>query len=783
MLFTSSRISLALALGLVSVTSPVLTLDAQNVPASADTGPPPEIQYPQTPLRFILQDYETVSGLKIVKDQTILDLPISIETVHPIADKAEWLDFMERAMLMNGIALVPVSRDLIKAVSWLQKAPGHEGVQTYANEIDLPDGEVVVNYVMKLTYITTDEAARIFQEVTKTATGVNYAGITQVPDANLILISDNVLIVKQLIELQKKIDVRPELVKTEVFQLLRADVETVSAAINDILNQQQQQRSSSSGNTGGRRVSTPATSRNASAPPGTGGAAAAAPSPTGGPGASQPIVVYPDIRTNRLIVIARPLDVTYIKNLVDQLDAEVEVKRFINRQLSHISVELVIPVLESALSLQADPASTQSGLGGGSSLGGGRNNTSGFGQNSRGGGGFNTGGRNSGGFGSTSGRGRNTGGSGGIGGGAGGASNGSIFGDQDLGPLSSSVGKSLLIADPKINTIIASGPPEDLRLINTILDEIDVKPRQVYLSTIIGQVTLGNNLNWGLDLLHRVQDYQVGGRTVRSGGLFQTGDGSNIIDLDSLDAVSAFPKVGGLNVYGQIGDYVNAYLRALESTNKFEVLSRPTIYIRNNRVGVISSGQAVAVPSSTQSSFTGGSVGTGLISNIQYRDVVLELQVQPLINSDDEITLKIRQVNDDIIGSQNIQGTDVPTIGTQELETEVTVPNKSTIVLGGLITESRNDGRDGLPILVHVPLLKHLFGETTKETNRQELLIFIQPHIINNTSDLVQANLEQTETNRVTRSALEFGKKRPETVPTGAKRRGIFSKFRSSRKN
>ncbi len=736
-----------------------LTLPAQNVPPTAD-GTPPEIQYPNTPLRFILQDYETVSGKLIIKDQTILDGFVTIETVHPVRTNAEWLDFIERSLLLNGIALVPVSDNMLKVVNWQSQTPNDKGIKTYDSEYDLPEGEVVVNYIMELEFITTDEATRIFQEVTKN-TGTNYAGISQVPDANMLIITENALIVKQLIALKKQIDVKPAQVTTRVFQLERADVETVSAAINDILSQQQQQSNTGTTRTNTTRRTTPTTTRTPGAPPGLPGASAAAsPSPTGGPGATQPIVVYPDIRTNRLIVIARPLDVTYIENLVKELDAEVEVKRFINRSLSHVSVESVLPVLENALSLHADPAST-SGTGGAlSSNLGGQNRATGFGQNQGrfGGNNFNTGNRNFGG--------NNFGGSGfgGTGGGRGGSTSGSIFGDVDTGPLSIPVGKSLLIADPKSNNIIASGPPEDLQLVNTILDEIDVKPRQVYLSTIIGQVTLGNDINWGLDLLHRVQEYDVGGRNVRSGGLFQTGDGSNVIDLDSLDVVSNFPKVAGLNYYAQIGDYVNAYLRALESTNRFEVLSRPSIYIRNNRIGVISSGQAVAVPSSTQSSFTGGTGTTGLISNIEYRDVVLELQVQPLINSDDEITLKVRQVNDDIIGSQNIQGTEVPTIGTQELETEVTVPNKSTIVLGGLITESRSDARDGLPVLVHVPLLKHIFGENTKQRNRQELLIFLQPHIINSTSDLVDANVEQTELNRVTRSALEFGKKR-ENVP------------------
>jgi type II secretory pathway component GspD/PulD (secretin) len=89
----------------------------------------------------------------------------------------------------------------------------------------------------------------------------------------------------------------------------------------------------------------------------------------------------------------------------------------------------------------------------------------------------------------------------------------------------------------------------------------------------------------------------------------------------------------------------------------------------------------------------------------------------------------------------------------------VTVPNKSTVVLGGLITESNRDGKTGLPMMVHVPLLKHLFGSNSKERQRQELLIFIQPHIVDNSTDLVNANLELTESNQVTRSAMEFGQR------------------------
>ncbi len=756
-----------------------------NLPATAD-GTPPEIQYPATPLRFILQDYETVSGKMIVKDNQALDLQISIETVHEVATNEEWLDFIERSLLINGIALIPAGENILKAVNWRAgSTPTREGIQTYTNDFNIPDGEQVVNYIMKLEFVTTDEATRIFQEVTKN-TGTPYAGITVVPDANLLVITENALIVKQLIALQKEIDVRPAQVKTQVFQLLRAEAATVSQAINDILSQQQEQRAGG-GTT--RTRTTPSAPRTTARPGSPGGAAAtASPSPTGGPASTQPIVVYPDERTNRLIVIGRPLDVAYIENLVKELDAEAEVKRFIKRSLRHVSVQLAIPVLADALSQRADPNSATSGvntsnLGGRSGGGFGNNRGGGFGNT---GGGFGTTGFGNTRGGSSLGRtnsfgGNSFGSTSGIGGGLGGVG-GSLqgFGIQDSGPISVPVGKStLLIADPKINTILAAGPPEDLLLVNTILDEIDVKPRQVYISTIIGQVTLGNNVNWGIDLLHQVQEYEVGGRTVRSGGLFQTGSGGNIIDLDSLTGVDAFPKLAGLNYYGQIGDFVNAYLQALETTNRFEVISRPSIYLSNNRPGTIRSGQRIAVPSSTQTSL-GGVSTSGTVSNIQYQDIQLVLEVVPLINSDDEVTLQIIQTNETQAGSRVISGNELPDINSQSIQTEVTVPNKSTIVLGGLIVESQEDSKNGLPLMIHVPLLKHLFGNNDKAKNRQELLMFIQPHIVNDAADLVNANLEQTQNNRVTQSALEFNR-RESAVEVNEPKKSWWQRFRGSR--
>ena len=89
---------------------------------------------------------------------------------------------------------------------------------------------------------------------------------------------------------------------------------------------------------------------------------------------------------------------------------------------------------------------------------------------------------------------------------------------------------------------------------------------------------------------------------------------------------------------------------------------------------------------------------------MEFRDIVLELEVRPLVNSGDEVTLEISLVRDNIGDNRTIQGFgDVPDIDTDEISTRVTVPNRSTIVLGGLITESDTRSGSGIPFLITIP--------------------------------------------------------------------------------
>jgi type II secretory pathway component GspD/PulD (secretin) len=118
-------------------------------------------------------------------------------------------------------------------------------------------------------------------------------------------------------------------------------------------------------------------------------------------------------------------------------------------------------------------------------------------------------------------------------------------------------------------------------------------------------------------------------------------------------------------------------------------------------------------------------------SSIEFKKVALQLEVVPLINSEKEVSLDILQKIDSVVPNSNVNigGNSVPTIATRYIRTNVSAPNCSTIVLGGLISEMRNNSKNGIPYLSRLPLVGSLFRGTVKNRDRAELLILMRPEV------------------------------------------------------
>jgi len=319
------------------------------------------------------------------------------------------------------------------------------------------------------------------------------------------------------------------------------------------------------------------------------------------------------------------------------------------------------------------------------------------------------------------------------------------------------VGKTRLIADNRANAVLVIGQPEARDKVKAILDKLDKRPMQVYLSTVIGDLTVTNNDEFAVNILQKyIGGPKTGAASVAGGRPFISGTQTlysfpppieqtrpGITPISPAAATMAqmsqvaMGALPGMQIATFILGSIDLYIQALTSTARFRIASRPSIFTANNKKAVIFNGRKIAVPTSTVTTLgAGGSAATSTgsqQSNIQYQDVVLKIEVVPLINSAREITLQIIQTNDNLIpgASTNIGGgVTVPEIATQELTTTVTVPDRATILLGGLITQRDSKTSAGVPFLSSIPLMGNLFKSTTDEVDRQELVVMIQPSVV-----------------------------------------------------
>ncbi len=599
------------------------------------------------------------------------------------------------------------------------------GVKVYTENDPLPEGDAVISYVMPLQYIKPDEAVRTFTQIIGQFGA--FGSIAAVPNAASVVITENTSLIRKLIDLKAEIDKPSSQVTSRFITVRYADVTELATTLNELLGQEQ-----GANNTAGiQRTPDNAADRGTIDAALASGVAGSTPSSV-----DTPVQIIPDPRTNRIFGMGRPVDLLFVEGLVREFDIATDQRNFLRRKLEFLSVADFLPIAGDALTRAFNGTGSAGAEGGGNqgqATGGGnrqnmQNNRSQQGNNSLFSGGGSSGGGSFGG--------NNSGGSSG--------SRGSSLSAPDVNtaPESLLIGRTLLVADNITNSIVVQGPPTAVEIIENLLDQVDVKADQVMISTVFGQLTLGNSSKTGVDWLRAYRGNENGGLAGSSitDGPVNSVDPISLLNPITGTALGAFPNQTGLSLYGKIGSSLGAYVNLLSSSSDFTVLSRPSIFVKNNQIGTISSGKRIAIPTNSNS-FSAGGVST----NVEYRDVVLKLEVIPLVNSEKEITLQIALVSDSVGKDTPIAGLgNIPEINTRELLTTVTVPNNQTIILGGLITTNEKESVTGIPLLSDIPGLGRLFSTKTKGVDRDELMIFIQPSIVNsgNTLDYAQADMD-----------------------------------------
>jgi len=291
-----------------------------------------------------------------------------------------------------------------------------------------------------------------------------------------------------------------------------------------------------------------------------------------------------------------------------------------------------------------------------------------------------------------------------------------------------------IVPNPENNALLIYATPSEFTVIETALKRLDVMPIQVMLEASLAEVTLNDDLRFGL------QWSALGG------------DGPIALSDSSSGAVNQqFP---GFSYLYTGHTNIRAVLNAIETLTNVNVISSPKLLVLNNHEANLQIGDQV--PITVQSSVATLNTNAPIVNSVQLRDTGVILRVTPRANKSGLVLLDIAQEVSDVVPttSSNI---DSPTIQQRKISSTIAVHDGETIALGGLIRDSRTKSRGGIPYLRRIPLFGNLFGSTGNNNRRTELIVLITPRVMRSPQD-TQATMDElrNEFKRVQKTLPEW---------------------------
>jgi general secretion pathway protein D len=266
-----------------------------------------------------------------------------------------------------------------------------------------------------------------------------------------------------------------------------------------------------------------------------------------------------------------------------------------------------------------------------------------------------------------------------------------------------------IIADDSTNSLVIRALPRDYRKIREAIDRLDILPLQVLIEATIAEVTLSDELRYGVEWF------------------FRTGDFEATFTQNSMGNVtSTFPGFSALFANAD----VNVVLSALEEVTDVDVISSPQLLVLDNQTARLQVGDQVPIVVQ-QAAPISGDLDT-IVNSIELRDTGVILTVTPRVNAGGLVTLEIQQEVSNVVQAETLTQSELatPTISQRLVSSTVAVQSGETVALGGLITDDRNRTRSGVPILSSIPVIGVLFSTRSRVNTRTELLVLLTPSVI-----------------------------------------------------
>jgi len=678
-----------------------------------------QLNFRDSPLDQVLDLIASLNGKTIIKSPG-LNATITLKSQTRL-NVEESMQAIEAVLAMNNITLVPMGDKFLRAVQTAQARQVGMAINLQQPEKAFNETDRLISQIFTLKHIELAEIQAIIQSLLQ-----GYGKIQPLERANSLLVTDTEANLARITEILDFIDQPVEAkVETRIYEIRYAEASQISSKLNELIADSQAKEDRPQINVAEVAPGMPT-------PPGVIRArqaqAAAAQAAQGGSevdaamqmaerGVIQGKVrIIADDRTNILFVISRTENFAFFDKIVEVLDRPIDPAITVRVvALEYAKADEIAGILNEFIGAATSekPAS-----------------------------------------GAAAGRGSDTGTDGGATDSRSqalrefidaraaerpaatkDAAAGGDVNSTSIGRLSS---ETKILADKRTNSLLLMGKLNDLRILEDLIDHLDIMLAQVVIEAVIIEVTLSDEIRSGVAWVQRSMIAYNETIVGPGGGVSVTepvasfGGGTSFGVAELVKEAGAEVDddksliAGGLTWFTTFYDLnLDAVIRVAQQSRDSQILSTPVIVTTDNtEAKIIASTQRPVV--TTTSTTDGGSIR----SSYEYRDIGINLTVTPRINPQRMVVMEITQTADDVAGEVLIDGNLVPEITKRELNATVAVGDRSTIVLGGLILSRNAKSENKIPLLGDIPVLGNLFKFKSTQKQRAELVVLITPYVL-----------------------------------------------------
>ena len=697
----------------------------QLAKAERGKGGRPKLKFDNAPAELFLQIYSQVTHRTLLTSPDVPKVTMSLRST----DEENWTDeeyiqAIEQQLQLNGIGLIPVGERFALVVPF--KSIGQQGIETFLEIPPAgrhPEEGRIVRQILTPKNISAEEAQKVIEGFKRPDGQIQYLERT-----NSLLVTDTQENVNRMIEILTFIDrPLPVLEEVQVYPIRHAKAEEIKKSLEEFVEASREQEEKSKKSTAAPRVGNSVS----------GGMQRGVSIQRNLPGVTRPgapveepsssvtdalvndadrgmirgkVQIMADARSNQLIIVTRPSNMAFFERIIKVLDIEtapeiaVEIIRLKYAQAetkeSNKGVADLLNELIDSTSTKKEDADNRNSTANASksNLTNQNNNNTPAPQVSL-----------------------------------------SSSSKSKIGELRKENIK--ILADGRINAVMVMASPGDLAAIKDIIAEMDVPVAQVLIETVVLSVGLSDEITTGVQWVKRVSGGNKYKDSYGGGGMPEGASASpaNLFNL-ATNLTSALGAISGGSQYFGTIDKLNLdfLIRATESDSRTKVLTSPILMTQDNKEATIENTELAYLYNGMK--YMGSSYsGSDYQPDIKQEEIGLTITVTPRINPDGTVVLEFEETFQNLGVPQEVPGSGVdgassrwPSPVTRKLSGSISVNNGQTVILGGLVTQAKTESEGGIPFLKNIPFIgKYLFGSTSFEDERNELLVFLTPYVFN----------------------------------------------------